>query len=310
MELGLIKYKDMNDNEIELSPSIIRQYLCPGNEGKPSSVTDPEIMMFMKLCQHQNLNPFLREVYLIKYGTQKATMVTGIETFLKRASHNQKYRGHEVTCEGQVPNMTATCKVYVDGYTIPISATVDYEEYVGQKDEYIDNRKTGNKIVNSMWQSKPRTMLKKVAEAQALRKAFPDDFAGMYSSEEINTIQPEDIERTIENLKPRPTGVTVCSGTQEPVIAPEMPVGGQALDIKAEAVEMFDGTPVDDNLKPIVLATDKQLKCIFAIMKQIDMTPLQMKDYCKETFGVESSKELTSKSASDLIGYLKTLEAA
>jgi len=59
------------ENMVELSPDIIRKYLVSG-EGK---ITDQEMMMFIKLCEYQKLNPFLREVYLIKYGSSPATMV-------------------------------------------------------------------------------------------------------------------------------------------------------------------------------------------------------------------------------------------
>ena len=73
-----VAYRDLNDNEITLTPQVVKKYICNN-----SAITDSEMAMFLKLCQHQQLNPFLREVYLIKYGSQPATMVTGKETFLK-----------------------------------------------------------------------------------------------------------------------------------------------------------------------------------------------------------------------------------
>ena len=164
------------ENMVELSPDIIRKYLVSG-EGK---ITDQEMMMFIKLCEYQKLNPFLREVYLIKYGSSPATMVTGKETFLKRAYRHDKYRGHQtgISDDGKV----AWAEVSVQDYKVPIRCEVDYDEYVGRK-------KDGT--VNSMWKSKPRTMLKKVALVQALREAFPETFGGMYSQEEINTVDAE-----------------------------------------------------------------------------------------------------------------------
>jgi len=164
------------ENMVELSPDIIRKYLVSG-EGK---ITDQEMMMFIKLCEYQKLNPFLREVYLIKYGSSPATMVTGKETFLKRAYRHDKYRGHQtgISEDGKV----AWAEVSVQDYKVPIRCEVDYDEYVGRK-------KDG--AVNKMWKSKPRTMLKKVALVQALREAFPETFGGMYSQEEINTVDAE-----------------------------------------------------------------------------------------------------------------------
>lgn len=168
----IVKYQ-AGEVTVELSPETVRKYLVSG-QGK---VTDQEIMMFLKLCEYQKLNPFLREAYLIKYGSDAATIVTGKDTFLKRAYRHPKYRGHKtgVSDDGQ----TAWAEVYVAKYTVPIRCEVDYKEYVGRK-------KDGT--INRIWASKPNTMLKKVALVQALREAFPETFGGMYSQEEIGSI--------------------------------------------------------------------------------------------------------------------------
>lgn len=206
----LVVYQTLTGQEVKLSPAIVRKYLVNG-EGQ---ITDQEVMMFMALCKYQNLNPFLREAYLIKYGTEKATMVVGKETFLKRAVKNPRYKGHEtgISDDGQ----KAWAKVYVEGYQVPISIEVDFSEYVGLK-------KDGT--VNRMWQTKGRTMLKKVALVQALREAFPEDFGGMYSPEEINHVQelpdkpiemPTDVQPIIQSPQPR-TQTTESAGATETI---------------------------------------------------------------------------------------------
>jgi len=119
-----VVYKDINENEITLNPELVRQYLTTND-----NVTPQEMGMFLRLCEMQRLNPFLREVYLVKYGNSPATFVTGKETFLKRAAHHPKYRGHQVETAGEPPEMTATARVYVDGYQVPIQCTVHYSEY-------------------------------------------------------------------------------------------------------------------------------------------------------------------------------------
>lgn len=172
---NIVKYES-GGHEITLSPSIVRQYLVSGQ----GNVSDQEIVMFIQLCKFQKLNPFLREVYLIKYGNNPAQMVTGKETFLKRARRNPLYQGHKtgISADGK----TAWAEVYVKGDAVPIRVEVDYEEYVGRKSDG---------TVTGMWRTKPKTMLKKVALVQAMREAFPDDFGGLYSQEEINTIREE-----------------------------------------------------------------------------------------------------------------------
>lgn len=42
------------DEEVTLSPLVIRNYLVNGDA---KNVTDQEVMMFMMLCKHQHLNP-------------------------------------------------------------------------------------------------------------------------------------------------------------------------------------------------------------------------------------------------------------
>ena len=185
-----VKYK-CGEEEVVLSPSIIRNYLVNGN----GNVTDQEIAMFLNLCRFQHLNPFLREAYLIKFGNQAATIVVGKEAITKRAMRNEKYAGqtagivifHEesgeleyrpgsLLMEGE-QLVGGWAKVYVKGYDVPIEAVVSYQEYVGT---------TKDGTVNSQWAKKPATMIRKVALVQALREAFPEDLGGMYSSEEMN----------------------------------------------------------------------------------------------------------------------------
>lgn len=186
-EKGIVKYTTAN-GEIKLSLDIINKYLVSGG-GK---LTEQEGVMFMALCSMQKLNPFLREVYPIKYGSNPVQAVTGIETFRKRAFDNPKYRGHRSWIEKWTDTeKVAKCEVFVAGYEIPVSSEVDYEEYVA--------RKSDGKV-NKMWSEKPRTMLKKVAESQALRTAFPKEYGGMYTAEEINSVVMENIPKDHVNI--------------------------------------------------------------------------------------------------------------
>ena len=179
------------EEQVKLSPQIVRNYLVSGSA---ETVTEQEIVMFMQLCKCQHLNPFLREAYLIKYGNQPATIVTGKAALEKRAARCKNFAGFEAGvvvqkdgCELEyrpgslVLNgeelVGGWCDVHVAGYKVPVRAVVSMSEYVGRK-------KDGS--VNGQWQSKPATMIRKVAKMQALREAFPEDFAGMYSEEELN----------------------------------------------------------------------------------------------------------------------------
>lgn len=176
--------------DVTLSLGMIKKYLVTGS---PENITEQEMMMFMSLCRYQGLNPFVRDAYLIKYGSQPAAIVVGKGALEKRAQRTEKYKGFEAgiivrTGNGEIEHRTGTfylpeeeivggwAKVYVDGFDNPVEAAVSMQEYIGRK-------KDGS--INSQWATKPATMIRKVAKAQALREAFPEDMAGMYVAEEV-----------------------------------------------------------------------------------------------------------------------------
>lgn len=213
MQDKAIEYK-CGEEIVKLSPSIIRNYLVNGG----GNVTDQEIGMFLNLCRFQHLNPFLREAYLIKFGNQPATIVTGKEAITKRAMRNPKYEGQQAGVvifhqeSGELEYRPGSlmmegeylaggwAKVFVKGYQVPIEAVVSYNEYVGV---------TKDGVVNSQWSKKPATMIRKVALVQALREAFPEDLGGMYDVSEMgvdfdeaSAAAPVDIEQLPQDLPP------------------------------------------------------------------------------------------------------------
>ncbi len=165
---------------IELSPVTIKRYVN-------QYASDQEIALFLNQCKMFGLNPFKREIYLIKYSAnQPATFVVGYEVYLKRAERTEKWDGFESGTDGKDGDLKAWVKVYRKDWSKPLYHEVYYEEYAQFKDEYQDGKKTGQKTLTRFWAEKPRTMLKKVAISQAFRMAFPDEFAGMpYTMEEM-----------------------------------------------------------------------------------------------------------------------------
>lgn len=201
-EFGLTEY-EANGEKIKLSFPTVRKYLVSGG----GNVSDQEVMMFMTLCKYQHLNPFLKEAYLIKYGSNDpATIVTGKDVFTKRANATPNYAGKQagvivlnekgeiIEREGSLvlPKETLVggwAKVFIKGHEAPEYASVSLEEYIGRK-------KSGE--VNSQWSKKPATMIRKVAVVQALREAFPDRFQGLYAQEEMAEVS--DIKLDTEKI--------------------------------------------------------------------------------------------------------------
>lgn len=189
---GVVEY-EANGEMVKLSPTTIKKYLVSGG----GQVSDQEVMMFLSLCRYQHLNPFLREAYLIKFGSNDpATIVTGKDVFTKRAKATPEYAGKQagvivLAKDGTVIEREGTlvlpteqlvggwAKVFIKGHESPEYASVNLEEYIGRK-------KNGE--VNSQWSKRPATMIWKVAVVQALREAFPDNFQGMYTQEEMSEV--------------------------------------------------------------------------------------------------------------------------
>ena len=130
---------------------------------KCPKATEGEIVLFVKLCVYRQLNPFLNEAYLIKFGTAPATQVVAKEVFLKRANARDTYQGftagitikHKDSLERREGSLLLEgetmvggwCKVFDSRYTNPMLAEVSLAEY--DKNQ-------------AMWKSNKATMIRKV----------------------------------------------------------------------------------------------------------------------------------------------------
>lgn len=186
----------VNGMEVTLTPSVVRNYLVSGDKER---VTMQEVAMFINLCKFSGLNPWLREAYCIKYGNEPATMVVGKEAFMKRSENNPAYDGMKsgiiVFCEETGETEYRNGAFFVPGESIvggwaevfrkdranSTRVEVSFEEYAARK-------KDGS--LNSQWSKKPATMIRKVAQVQALREAFPNNLGGLYTAEEQGQEEP------------------------------------------------------------------------------------------------------------------------
>lgn len=230
----VIKY-NANGEEVKLTKSMVKNYLVSGSKDE---ITDQEITMFVSLCKFQHLNPFLREAYLIKYGKNNpATMVVGKDVLLKRAMRSDKFDGLTagilvVTENGELKEREGTffgdcetlvggwARVNIKGYSVPIYASVSLKEYMGRKSDGSPN---------GQWSSKPATMIRKVALAQALREAFPEEMSALYEQEEIKEISDIQLDTTpisvpTENVVETPVQVVEAEKVITPTQTPTTPV--------------------------------------------------------------------------------------
>lgn len=118
-----------------------------------------------------------RDVYAIPYGSSYS-LVTSIDWARKIAARSGIIGSAKTEWEfqeGKLIAATATVKKQVGDTIGDFSATVFFDEF-----------NTGR----NQWKTMPKHMLGKVAEAHALRKAFPEELAKSYVEEEIQKQEP------------------------------------------------------------------------------------------------------------------------
>ena len=185
--------------EVQATPDMLREL------SHAPRATDFELYTFIQMCKAQGLNPFLREAYLIKYGDSPATIVTGKETFTQRAEAHPAFDGIET---GVIVQRGDAVEYLTGGFHLDSDKLVGGWARVHRKDRKIPLEKsvafTEYTTGRSLWNSKPATMIEKVAIVQALRDAFPTDFAGLYDSSEIGVEIPEDERSPITPARSEP----------------------------------------------------------------------------------------------------------
>lgn len=195
-ERGKVTYQS-GGQDVTLSYQMVRSIFAKGD----SQVTDQDLTQFISLCKYNQLNPFLNEAYLVKFGTKPAQMIVSKEAYMKRAESCDTYDGMQagviVLRDNQVIELEGNfylntdkllggwAKVYRSDRKFPFVAKIRIEEY--------------NKG-RSTWNEIPSTMIAKVAKVQALREAFPAQFGAMYVREEVDAIEDaryEDVNKSV-----------------------------------------------------------------------------------------------------------------
>lgn len=192
--------------------------------------TIDEFKLFMVVAARSGLDPFTKQIHFVKRGGQ-GTIQTGIDGYRAIAERTKTLAGiddAEYDAEGKPHPERASVTVYrlIDGQKVSFTASARWSEYVPQAGQ------------DFMWKKMPYLMLGKVAEALALRKAFPNDLSGLYTNEEMAQAGSEGIP---QNSPPvRPTAIT------ESPNAPACPVHNKAMRQNARgwycATKLKDGS--------------------------------------------------------------------
>ena len=180
----IVRYEDRDGAQITLTPQDVAAYCYSGT----AQLTQRDVVNFMATCKALGANPYLKDVYLVKYsGSDDAQIMAGKNYYTRVAASIDTYDGMTagivcVSTSGEVAYRVGsmsypddTCiggwaEVHDKRWSVPVRVEVAMGEYNSHR---------------NLWKSKPLTMIRKVALVQALREAYPDRFAGVYDSSEM-----------------------------------------------------------------------------------------------------------------------------
>ena len=171
-----------------------------------------EFDLFIELCKARGLNPLLRHCYAFVFGKndqskRQMVVVVSIDGQRSLAERTGAYRPDEraprfangaekdtKTNPQALTSAEVTVYKHAHGEWFPVTAVAYWEEVAPLKeiwapDDMGKRSPTGRYELDpskDAWRRMPRLMLAKCAEMAALRKAFPDDFSGLYGEGEVD----------------------------------------------------------------------------------------------------------------------------
>lgn len=165
--------------------------------------SNDELRLFAYACQRTGLDPFSKQIYAIKRGN-KMVIQAGIDGLRAIAERTGQLDGSETywcgedgawsdVWLGSKPPAAAKTVIHRKGSQHPFVGVARFADYnAGQ----------------GLWSKMGATMIAKCSEALALRKAFPADMSGVYSTDEMDqAVEPVTVtSTTAPALSAKPAG--------------------------------------------------------------------------------------------------------
>lgn len=227
----------------------------------PAAKTAEGVILALSYCRARKLDPFKRMVHVVPvWDSSKGRMVEGVWPGIGEhratAFRTGQYAGCDATVFGDDLTESFTGKVKKKEGWVEETATVTFPAWAqmtvyrligGQRVPFPGprcywkasyGRKGSSVVPNDKWQTMPSYMLEKIAEAAALRKAFPEELGDEPTAEEMEG-------RVIEGSgakeipPPRPER---ASQTAQQAVAPADPRAAGHEDPDAVYARTMNGT--------------------------------------------------------------------
>ena len=191
---------------------LIKRTIC-------KDASDDELKLFLSVCEKKQLDPFTRQIYAVKrwdstqrrYTMTFQTSIDGLRLTAERSGHYAGQLG-PYWCDGEgnwsdiwlynEPPFAAKIAVLRDDFKEPLWQAAKYDSFVQLKKDGTPNQ---------FWSKMSEHQIAKVAEAIAIRRAFPQETSGLYIPEEM----PETFEIDAEEvgLETPPQKVAIYAAT-------------------------------------------------------------------------------------------------
>jgi phage recombination protein Bet len=206
------------------------------------AINDDELKRFLYRASKMGLNPLDGTIHLLTRNRRNESgkwekvnvIIVGIDGFRIAADRSGKLAGikRDVIYNEKGQLVRAVAEVYRKDWDHPAREVIAYREYCQTKE--------GKPV--GLWASMPETMLKKCAEAAALRMAFASELAGIYIPEELmqseEDIPEEKNGKKNTRRKDEQSGKTESAPTGDNSATP-----GKTVDRQSGKTEPAPNTP-------------------------------------------------------------------
>ena len=183
--------------------------------------TPEELWFFSQVCKRTGLDPFTKQIYAIKRWSGKVkkevmAIQVGIDGLRLQAQRTHKYGGQlgpfwcgpdakwtdvwlQRKKDGTVEYPAAAkVGVILKGAPEPFWGVVTWDAYAPYT-TYMNGDQEIRKLAD-LWRRMPAEQLAKCAEAQALRKAAPQETSGLYITEEMEQADDGDARKALPTV--------------------------------------------------------------------------------------------------------------
>jgi phage recombination protein Bet len=243
-------------------------------------LTDMEFQFFVGMGKATNLNPFLREIWAVKYSEKEAAQIfIGRDGYRKSAQSHRDYDYHQCDAVYENDDFEMNDGIIKHKYNLKnrgelLGAYCIAKRKNSERPSYVFAELREYSTGKSLWREpglykndkgymsqggKPATMIKKVAESQCLRAGFQELFAGSYGEEEMESVRHEDGKPIVlhgntqtEKLKNILDDNVIDADTGEVIDAPKQnhEMGSYEILISTEQMEQITSLMSEKEFSP------------------------------------------------------------